>query len=327
MKKFFIYKFCLVFLFVVIFPQTINTQEQKFYKFSSVGNLKTKVIQLAKEGKETEDNQKLEEKVVTEPSPRKIPGMVYIPAGEFIMGSNDYDGEKPEHKVYLSAYYIDKYEVTNAEYKKCVSAGKCKKPHATRWYFNSKYANHPVVYVDWYQVKTYCKWKGKRLPTEAEWEKAARGTKERKYPWGDSWDKNKCNWWKGPKKQGMAMDWERETRPSSFLDILFNDLIDIFTAGRGTLPVGSFLDGASPYGVQDMAGNVWEWVSDWYDENYYQSSPWGNPKGPDGGEDHVLRGGSWDGLIPDYFRASARLRLNPDSRNVSLGFRCAAAGD
>ena len=241
-------------------------------------------------------------KVVTEPSPGKIPDTVYIPAGEFIMGSNDYDDEKPVHKVYLSAFYIDKYEVTNAQYKKCVDAGKCKKPHNTRWYNNSKLANHPVVYVDWYMADAYCKWAGKRLPTEAEWEKAARGEGGRKYPWGDSWDKNKCNCWEGPQKQGMA------------------DMQE----GRGTLPVGSFLDGASVYGVQDLAGNVWEWVADWYDGSYYQSSPRSNPQGPGSGTSNVLRGGSWYAK-PSTIRASYRYVSYPHATYFNIGFRCACS--
>jgi len=226
--------------------------------------------------------------------------MVLIPAGEFTMGSDEGENdEKPIHKVYLDAYYIDKYEVTNAQYKECVKAGKCKKPYDTAWYDNQNYSNHPVVYVDWYMADTYCEWAGKRLPTEAEWEKAARGTDGRKYPWGNNWCETCCNWEEEGKKDGY----------------------------RGTAPVGSYESGKSPYGVYDLSGNVWEWVADWYSGNYYQNSPYKNPTGPSSEAIRVMRGGSWNFSYPDYFRGAVRIWLDPDSWVNLIGFRCAVAGD
>ncbi len=223
--------------------------------------------------------------------------MVLIPAGEFLMGSDEseakdawescktywkdcpwdlFKAEMPKHKVVLDAYSIDKYPVTNAQYKKCVNAGKCKKPHDTTWYDDKNMANHPVVYVDWNQASAFCTWAGKRLPTEAEWEKAARGENGNVYPWGNEWDCTKsCNS-VSPCKQ------------------------------NSTCAVGSYSEDVSSYGVYDMAGNVWEWVSDWYDKNYYQNSPGNNPKGPDNGQYRVLRGGSWRNLDPSNFRGAYR---------------------
>lgn len=248
-----------------------------------------------------------EEKKVIMKEPVDTSGMVYIPAGEFTMGSNDYDNEKPPHKVYLDAYSIDKYEVTNAQYKECVSVGKCKKPHDTTWYDDSNYANHPVVYVDWNMANAYCAWVEKRLPTEAEWEKAARGENSLTFPWGNDWDINKCN---SGEYQGS-------------LTIIKMANMDM---RRGTLPVGSFPESVSPYGVMDMAGNVWEWVSDWYDVDYYQNSPEKNPKGPSKGEYKGLRGGSWGSAALFYLRATYRNGHGPNYSDDFVGFRCASAG-
>jgi serine/threonine-protein kinase len=225
-------------------------------------------------------------------------GMVSVPAGEFTMGSNTGgDAEKPEHAVYLDAFWIDKYEVTNALYKKCVDAGKCSAPSSSKsykrdsYYGNSQYDNFPVIYVSWNDADKYCQWAGKRLPTEAEWEKAARGTDKRVYPWGNTFDKN---------------------------------LLNSDEGGRGdTTVVGNFAAGASPYGALDMAGNVWEWVADWYDSAYYTNSPRNNPKGPAAGDSKALRGGAWNG-IQSSVRASYRYYYTPDYRYGSgLGFRCA----
>jgi formylglycine-generating enzyme required for sulfatase activity len=193
--------------------------------------------------------------------------MVYVPAGEFTMGSNDYDDEKPPHAVYLDAFWIDKFEVTNALYKKCVDAGKCSAPQESKsstralYYGNSQYDNYPAINVTWENATQYCAFAKKQLPTEAQWEKAARGTDKRIYPWGDTFDVNKLNSSEG---------------------------------GKGdTTAVGSYPSGASPYGALDMAGNVWEWVADWYDANYYKNSPARNPTGPTSGQSRVVRGGSW----------------------------------
>jgi formylglycine-generating enzyme required for sulfatase activity len=216
--------------------------------------------------------------------------MVYVPAGEFTMGSDERNNnEKPAHTVYLDAFYIDKTEVTNAQYRACVEAEACDSPSDTTYYDNADYNQHPVVDVDWYQAEAYCQWAGKRLPTEAEWEKAARGTDERTYPWGEGID---C------------------------------DHAQYDECGGGTVPVGSKSKGASPYGALDMAGNVLEWVADWYDSDYYSQSPEHNPPGPDSGTNKVLRGGSWDFNQRDAY-CSARDWGDPWSWYNYVGFRCA----
>jgi formylglycine-generating enzyme required for sulfatase activity len=194
--------------------------------------------------------------------------------------------EQPYHKVYLDAFYIDKFLITQAEYNECVASGKCSA--------NDKYAGftgdrQPVVGVNWYDAKTYCQWAGKRLPTEAEWEKAARGTDGRIFPWGNSIDANRANYGR--------------------------------TAGR-TTDVGSYPSGASPYGAMDMAGNVWEWVADRYGGKYYRNRPSKNPKGPDSGEYRVLRGGSW-GSSTGALRVSHRDGVTPADQDYGEGFRCA----
>ncbi|MBI4671260.1 MAG: SUMF1/EgtB/PvdO family nonheme iron enzyme [Chloroflexi bacterium] len=227
--------------------------------------------------------------------------MMFVPAGEFLMGSSDADkdasdDEKPQHRVFLDAYWMDKFEVTNAQYKKCVDAGKCQPPNPTRsytrksYYGNAQYDDYPVIYVSWTDAKTFCESAGKRLPTEAEWEKAARGTDARIYPWGNTFDKN---------------------------------LLNSADGGKGdTTSVGNYPQGASPYGVMDMAGNVWEWVADWYDASYYQNSPQSNPQGPSSGESRVLRGGSFysDAV---HVRAADRDRFILTRSDV-IGFRCVA---
>lgn len=266
-----------------------------------------------------------EEKKLTFPPP--LPeAMIKIPAGEFIMGTSEaeakaalklclkkfpncqwgwYKNETPEHKVYLDGYSMDKYEVTNAQYRECVLARKCKNLHDAKWLDNPKYNNYPVVSVDWAMAHAYCKWKGRRLPTEAEWEKAARGEKGRAYPWGAVWDdtKNNNGNYSGPLKPQML----------------------IYPEGRGTLPAGSFKNVKSPYGLYDTAGNVWEWVSDWYDENAYKHSPAKNPEGPEKGEFKVLRGGSWRYQFPVYFRSDYRSWDAPSVIINNYGFRCASS--
>ena len=231
---------------------------------------------------------------------REIDGMemVYVPAGEFSMGSESGDiDEKPVHTVYLDAYWIDKYEVSNGQYAKCVAAGDCTKPSYTKsytrsnYYGNPEYDNYPVIYVNWNQAKDYCQWAGGELPTEAQWQKAARGTDGRIYiyPWGNE-------------------------RPDSRLANYDGNIGD-------TSPVTDYEAGASPYGALNMAGNVREWVNDWYGSNYYSTSPTRNPSGPSSGEYRVLRGGSWNDSNR-IIRAAYRNNNYPTDANGYNGFRC-----
>lgn len=215
--------------------------------------------------------------------------MARVLKGDFTMGNNTGDAdERPEHTVTLENYWIDLYEVTNEQYAGCVKEAKCRD--------NVKYdgftdPRQPVVGVSWLDAARYCEWAQKRLPTEAEWEKAARGDDGRDYPWGDELDCTRANY--------------RECGRNS------------------TMPVGSYPNGKSPYGAFDMAGNAAEWVVDWYDPNYYSAQDQKvNPKGPDNGKYRVIRGGMW--LRYAYQMESPdRAAQTPDTRNNSTGFRCA----
>ena len=222
--------------------------------------------------------------------------MVLVPAGEFTMGSrgegtSSQNDEQPAHQVYLDAYYIDQYEVTTARYAKFFKAANRRQPEYWSANVVSDHARKPVVGVDWDDAVAYCAWAGKRLPTEAEWEKAARGTDQRLYPWGNA-----------------APDAQRAN---------FNRGYDFKDYGV-LADVGSLEGGKSPYGACDMAGNVWEWTADWYDAHYYGKSPERNPKGPSSGEYRVLRGGSW-GDAPDNVRSALRFWNAPSLRKVLLG--------
>jgi formylglycine-generating enzyme required for sulfatase activity len=238
------------------------------------------------------------------------PGMVYIPAGWFWMGCspNDNkcdDNEKPYHKVYLDAYYIDKNDVTVDEYNKCINAGGCTSAYSncymwngSRWVIGQvgeafQKGDHPQVCVNWDQARAYCRWEGGDLPTEAQWEKAARGTDGWIYPWGNQFDcNNSCN------------------SVSS-------------CSHSSTCAVGSYTTDRSPYGVMDMAGNVWNWCRDWYDKNYYANSPDHNPTGPDSGNYRVVRGGSWNVIFnAGNLRVSLRGDHGPSDGYHNLGFRC-----
>jgi formylglycine-generating enzyme required for sulfatase activity len=229
---------------------------------------------------------------------RDVP-VLLVPAGEFTMGSEKGDAnESPVHRVYVDAFYMDKYEVTNALYKVCVEAGGCTPPQnkssytRSQYYGNSEFDNYPVIYVDWNQSNAYCEWRGGSLPTEAQWEKAAHDADGNPYPWGTGTDCNKANYWG-------------------------NDVVCV----GDTTSVGRYESGKDPYGIYDLAGNVWEWTADWYFETYYQESPLTNPLGPDRGQYRVLRGGAWS-EYGSTLRASIRYAAAPDVTNFNLGFRC-----
>lgn len=238
--------------------------------------------------------------------------MVTIPAGYFQMGCdpNHNDGyscdssELPLHTVFLDEYLIDKYEVTNIQYSKCVTAGECASPMLnnsstrTSYFGNPLFDNYPVIYVSWTDANNYCNWIGKRLLTEAEWEKAARGSYPilNTFPWGDI--SPDCSF-------------------ANFYD-------EEYCVGDTTL-IGSYPKGVSPYGVFDMSGNVSEWVSDWFSSSYYSISPSTNPTGPVIGTTKVLRGGSWFNFGFGYsLRVSDRGGADPSSQYYDFGFRCAA---
>ena len=244
--------------------------------------------------------------ITTSISPIDGMPMVHVPEGEFSMGSDEYKDSQPVHTVYLDEFWIDLTEVTNGMYELCVSAGDCDTPEiledSTRPdYFNSTfYTNYPVIQVDWNDAQAYCEWTGRRLPTEAEWEKAARGTDGRRYPWG-----------------GTDFSCELAIyNPGSYS----NGCGGV----KGTNKVGSAPGGASPYGALDMVGNVAEWVADWYSATYYSESPAANPTGPTSGEDRVLRGSSFRNiklyLTTFYRRWSAPYGIGDD-----IGFRCASS--
>ena len=224
--------------------------------------------------------------------------MVLVPSGEFIMGSSAASDERPAHRVSLDSYYIDKFEVTNARYAKYMEAVTTQQsPHQWSAVKLNEDGDRPVIGVSWADAEAYCRWTGKRLPTEAEWEKAARGTDARKYPWGDEEPRE------GIANFGRCCGW----------------------SGFGLLAkVGTNQAGQSPYGVHDMAGNVWEWVADWYDSQYYKTSAAQNPKGPGAGRDKVIRGGSWSNRGGDV-RATIRDKVPPTYRNYSIGFRCVSS--
>ncbi|MBH0208944.1 MAG: hypothetical protein A4C66_08995 [Nitrospira sp. HN-bin3] len=224
--------------------------------------------------------------------------MMLVPAGEFIMGSDRGDeDESPVHRVYLNAFYIDKFEVTNARFAKYVEAIQSEPP----WGFSDKdtpvvHADRPVRWVSWMDAMGYCLWVGKRLPTEAEWEKAARGTDERVYPWGND--------------------------PPTPVHAVYG----LKEGGAETVSViGSHHMGQSPYGVQDLAGNLYEWVMDWYAEDFYSSfinGPAVNPRGPGEGTAKVQRGGSYINT-PYRLRSSFRTKGDPTEQDPNVGFRCA----
>lgn len=255
----------------------------------------------------TDETQPIEEFPKDEENTIEIPdGMVFVPAGDFIMGSDlDKDpmadplDELPQHKVYLDAFFIDKYEVSNADYTKFVEAT----GHRNSIFWDNPKFNHPdqpVVGVTWGDAAAYAEWVGKRLPTEAEWEKAARGTDGRIWPWGNEFDPTKCNF-------------DDEGK--------FDGHLDGFAMAA---PVDSFHPGASPYGALNMVGNVAEWVSDWFDTDYYSVSPRENPKGPknSGMGKKSWRGASWFAGL-DHMRCAYRDYDDIVASGQIIGFRCA----
>ena len=232
--------------------------------------------------------------------------MLLVPAGSFYMGSEQGAlSEKPIHVVGLDAFYIDTYEVTNAQYKQCVDDLVCDLPTNRRAYLDTRVRDHPVTYVNWDMANAYCAWRGARLPTEAEWEKAARGADLLEYPWGNKFDGNFVNFC----DVNCTFDWAEKRYNDGYVS---------------TAPVGSYEDGKSPYGLYDMAGNVLEWVADWYNESYYSDSPRRNPAGPDTGSLRVVRGGSWFNNLNNV-RTFWRYYLSPGEEVSYVGFRCVVA--
>lgn len=234
--------------------------------------------------------------------------LVYIPEGRFLMGTSTDDlqfeeDETPQHEIYLDAFWIDQLEVTNRMFTECVDNGSCEPPSElgsqarTSYYDNLSFAEYPVVNINWEQAQTYCSWVGRRLPTEAEWEKAARGAEGQIYPWGNQ--EPTCK---------LLNFWESETGSVN--------------CARDTTLVGKYPDGASPYGVLDMAGNVWEWVADWYSVDSYKVGPDRNPQGVNTGDAKVIRGGSFS-ESGDTVRSANRNQSDPLADSYLIGFRCA----
>jgi sulfatase modifying factor 1 len=232
-----------------------------------------------------------------EPVPEE---MVTIPAGPFVRGtmSGGFD-EQPQRTIYLDTFSIDRYEITNHQYQQFIAATGHRKAGPPSRYAKSiskmRGPNQPVVYVSWDDANAYCRWKGKRLPTEAEWEKAMRGTDGRLWPWGNQEKPNGANW----------------ARVQDGHDV--------------SARVGTFQTDNSPYGVMDGAGNVMEWVADWYQEAYYKDSSDKDPPSPEFGTFRVMRGGAYTTTGGDL-RITSRTKMVPDFRDETIGFRCAISG-
>jgi formylglycine-generating enzyme len=218
--------------------------------------------------------------------------MVLVPAGEFYMGADDDQvAAMPRHPVYLDDYYVDVYEVSQTRYKECLEAGGCELTAGTGELMNRPvWDEHPMMDITWYDAQEYCEWRGGNLPTEAQWEKAARGTDERRFPWGNE--------------------------PVTCERARYGE------CGWMTAPVGTHPEGASPYGVEDMAGNAWELIYDWYQQDYYSVSPYENPTGPEEPTAYKSeRGGAWF-YEADLMTAIWRNNLPPTAHYLYVGFRC-----
>ncbi len=232
---------------------------------------------------------------------KPLPEMAYIPAGEFGMGSPDDEGksnEHPSHTVYLDAFYIDRFEVTFKDFEEFLQNNPKQHPTITGWVDREprpEMDDKPVFGLQWKRCKKYCEWKNKRLPTEAEWERVAKGTENRKYPWGNE---------------------PPDNQKANFGNCCF------IQKGNVLKEVGSYESGKTPDNVFDMGGNVAEWVSDWYDKKYYKKSPYKNPRGPEKGKYHVIRGGAWNSL-PVYLRSSSRYGDSDAKDYYGIGCRCA----
>lgn len=237
------------------------------------------------------------QEIVNKPIQQKtsaVDGMtqVYVPAGEFLMGKpGEPDVNSPQRTIYLDAFWIDQMEVSNAMYEKCVKDGACSLPALSEnpYYGKWVYRNYPVAYANWTQAVAYCEWADRRLPTEAEWEKAARGTDGRKYPWGNE---------------------APNPRYANYAESLIGEAV----------PVDRYPMGASPYGALNMVGNMREWVADWFSDSYYSEMPEKNPIGPDEGFERSLRSGAYDAVD---LLVSKRYKHQPQSAGLSRGFRCA----
>ncbi len=266
------------------------------------------------------------ESPVTESGP-----MIHVAAGPFFRGAPETQGDPDEHpqrQIYISGFSIDQFEVTNRQYQAFVQASGHRTPeHCCDTSYNlwtgatvlERQLDHPVTNVDWFDAQAFCAWAKKRLPTEAEWEKAARGSQGRLFPWGDVWDPRKVNgaaYWAG-------RDFETADGAKAWWADAGNELLgQKGDHGMLTLPVSALPEGATPEGVMHLAGNVWEWTADWYEATYYELAPDRDPGGPAEGAYKVTRGGSWLNHR-HLLRTTARDGARPSMRNHGTGFRCA----
>jgi len=266
-------------------------------------------------------------------NPKDEMEMVYIPPGEFTLGTSEaqlaawlkdhpndkrewFKGEQPQCRVRLPGYWMGRTEVTDAQYRRFVQAtGQGAPGDWEGGQVPSGLERFPVVNVSWEDARAYCAWAGMRLPSELEWEKGARGTDGRVFPWGEAWDSRRC-------RNLETVSGKQYTSPYQWVADL-RGWLDAHDVDReGPAAVGSYPVGASPYGCLDMAGNVWEWCSDWWDEGAYRRYAQGDLTPPKSGTFKVVRGGSWDNVDPGFFRCASHFRIGPADRYFSNGFRC-----